>query len=312
MSLILLLCLNILPSSYALPNPEAMPEPDLTIQVIQSVGGGYGSGSSGSLEENDDHDEGSCSHWKYPSTNWPDICPGYCSGQSQSPIDIVTSPLPMDNSLFRFHDYGVPINTVNLNNNGHSATISWDNSVNSLSISGGGLDGNYTLAQFHFHWGCDNSQGSEHTVDGHSYPMELHLVHYKTAYGSLGEAIKHSDGLAVLGIFIEVGSENLALKPITDNLYQITEAGVDVDIPYNEKIEDVLPTSSDSFYRYLGSLTTPTCNEVVIWSVIKNTIEISQAQLDAFRSIKDHEGHSICDNFRYVQPLNGRTVTKFN
>ena len=37
------------------------------------------------------------------------------------------------------------------------------------SISGGPLDGSYTLNQFHLHWGSQRDQGSEHTVDGHRF-----------------------------------------------------------------------------------------------------------------------------------------------
>ena len=33
-------------------------------------------------------------------------------------------------------------------------------------ISGGPLNGSYTLNQFHIHWGSQQDQGSEHTVDG--------------------------------------------------------------------------------------------------------------------------------------------------
>jgi hypothetical protein len=33
---------------------------------------------------------------------------------------------------------------------------------------------------------------------------ELHLVHYNSAYGSFGQAVDKPDGLAVLGIFLEV------------------------------------------------------------------------------------------------------------
>lgn len=34
--------------------------------------------------------------------------------------------------------------------------------------------------------------------------MQLHFVHWNTKYGSFGEALKHGDGLAVLGVFVEV------------------------------------------------------------------------------------------------------------
>lgn len=38
----------------------------------------------------------------------------------------------------------------------------------------------------------------------HSYAAELHFVHYNKKYGSLGNATNHPDGLAVLGVFVEV------------------------------------------------------------------------------------------------------------
>jgi|688.fasta_scaffold570930_1 hypothetical protein len=37
-----------------------------------------------------------------------------------------------------------------------------------------------------------------------SRPAELHMVHYNTKYGTYAAATEQSDGLAVLGIFLEV------------------------------------------------------------------------------------------------------------
>lgn len=34
----------------------------------------------------------------------------------------------------------------------------------------------YQLAQFHFHWGPNDKEGSEHTVDGKQYPLEVRKV----------------------------------------------------------------------------------------------------------------------------------------
>ena len=35
------------------------------------------------------------------------------------------------------------------------------------AISGGPLDAQYTLSQFHLHWGSQTGQGSEHQIDAH-------------------------------------------------------------------------------------------------------------------------------------------------
>ena len=44
---------------------------------------------------------------------------------------------------------------------------------NPSKISGGGLIGSYTAVQFHFHWGSSSDKGSEHTIDGKQYPLEV-------------------------------------------------------------------------------------------------------------------------------------------
>lgn len=53
---------------------------------------------------------------------------------------------------------------------------------------GYGMEGTkYIFAQIHFHWG-EVDDGSEHTVAGKHWPVELHLVHYDQKYGSFANA----------------------------------------------------------------------------------------------------------------------------
>ena len=54
-------------------------------------------------------------------------------------------------------------------------------------------------------------------------------------------------------------------------------------------------------YRYDGSLTTPPCSEGVKWIMMTTPIEMSEAQIAAFKAIFD-------GNNRPVQPLNGRKL----
>ena len=42
-----------------------------------------------------------------------------------------------------------------------------------LTVSDGGLDHEYIFDHLDFHWGEDDTEGSEHTVDGVHYPLEV-------------------------------------------------------------------------------------------------------------------------------------------
>ena len=45
------------------------------------------------------------------------------------------------------------------------------------ALTGGVLDNEFELWQFHAHWGSDDEQGSEHTVNGKMYPAEVNCKH---------------------------------------------------------------------------------------------------------------------------------------
>lgn len=47
------------------------------------------------------------------------------------------------------------------------------NTIGPYYVANGGLSSVYSTAQFHFHWGAENSFGSEHQIDGQSFPLEV-------------------------------------------------------------------------------------------------------------------------------------------
>lgn len=185
------------------------------------------------------------------------------------------------------------------------------------TLSGGGLDSRFQFHSLHFHWGPELSEykpvlGSEHTIGGKSYPMEIHMVHFNSEYGStIGKALQKpnaTDNLAVLGTFAYLQEEdNPKLEPIYWAIDKIIKSGKSAKMTAFPLV-DLLPRNTDSFYRYNGSLTTPGCDEVVVWSVFKDTIGISARQLKKFRTIQDSQGKLILQNFRPTQEINNREI----
>ena len=104
---------------------------------------------------------------------------------------------------------GTSLGLVRLKNTGHGFTADGE-SFQRLLLTGGGLKDDYRLIQFHFHWGVAedgwNLGGSEHLIDGRRLPVELHLVHIKSKFTNVSEALgsKESDALAVVGVLFEI------------------------------------------------------------------------------------------------------------
>merc|ERR1712025_809809 len=293
--------------------------------------------------------DGDCDfHWCYEGNcgpdHWGDYCQA-CNGMKQSPIDIKTagvSATELDTPL-RFWNYdklranqfvisnseehygpkntrGTRLESGTFKNNGHTAQL--DVTANLTEdvglLSGGHLNGTYQILQLHFHWGANDSQGSEHTVDGQMYPLEMHIVHAK-----VGEPnpLSVEGGLAVSGFFFEIWDmeDNTAIEPLVSVLQNVSYPDEKLDMAGSAfKISDLIaPILSNDMSRvysaYSGSLTTPGCNEVVNWiNFLCPSIQISSAQLQKFRMLKDKLDEDIVDNFRPVQPLNGREVAFYS
>ncbi|XP_020505638.1 carbonic anhydrase 4a [Labrus bergylta] len=249
----------------------------------------------------------SCDHQCNAPEKW-DHANSKCGGRNQSPINVVTRKTVKDERLkdFKFENYQESFRGT-IKNNGHSVQVG----VPHVStVSGGGLPTTYKAVQFHLHWGKNGGPGSEHTIDGEQYPMELHIVHMKHQYTDLTTALLDSEGVAVLGFFYEASnSGNKKYDPIVNALKSIQDTNGNTSLlPIS--LAQIIPPEQNltSFYRYKGSLTTPGCTESVIWTLFENPIPLSMDQLRAFSELKFKDGKSMVGTFRPVQPLNGRQV----
>ena len=222
-------------------------------------------------------------HWGYADTvgpsHWGEI-PGAAAcaiGVSETPVALETARSVPDSHAAP--DFNYRPTRVHMLNNGHTVEFTYD-AGSSLRVDGR----EYTLAQFHFH------TPSEHIEDGKRFPLELHMVH-KDAQGRI----------VVVGIFIKQGEHNRALEKAFSHLPW--SEGEHSDLPDAVINASALLPRNKTYFHYQGSLTTPPCTEGVEWYVMKNSIELSDAQIAAFQRLPH-----MNPNSRPLQPLNGRTV----
>ena len=123
--------------------------------------------------------------------------------------------------------------------------------------------------------GRSKTEGSEHYLEGEQYPLELHFVHVNTAYngGDINAALAsgNPDALLVVGQMFKVGAtQTTSMDTIAAGI-----TGGDVAQPRSIVASDLMDTS-EGYYTYPGSLTTPTCNPVVTWVVLASAIDVTE------------------------------------
>ncbi|MGH0161575.1 UNVERIFIED_CONTAM: hypothetical protein FKN15_041374 [Acipenser sinensis] len=120
-----------------------------------------------------------------------------CGGEKQSPINIVTRKTESHPTLkpFTFEGYD-RAQDVLVKNNGHSVQTALPPG---MRIMGAGLADVYKAVQFHLHWGSDGEAGSEHTIDGERYPMEVALYREPDTRVTCGGTIVSRDWVVSAG-----------------------------------------------------------------------------------------------------------------
>ncbi|XP_045435977.1 carbonic anhydrase 9 isoform X2 [Pipistrellus kuhlii] len=253
----------------------------------------------------DDH-----SHWRYGGgPPWPQVAPS-CAGRFQSPVDIrpehaAFCPALRPPVLLGFELPPRPELHLRLRNNGHTVQLTLPPGLQ--MALGPGRE--YRALQLHLHWGAAGRPGSEHTVGGHRFPGEIHVVHLSTAFATVDEALGRPGGLAVLAAFLQEGpEENGAYEQLLSHLEEIAEEDSEAQVPGLD-VSALLPSDLSRYFRYEGSLTTPPCAQGVIWTVFNRTVRLSAKQLHTLSdSLWGPEDSRLQLNFRATQPLNGRTV----
>jgi carbonic anhydrase len=141
----------------------------------------------------------------------------------------------------------------------------------------------YFLTELHFR------EPGENAVKGQRPRMSIQLVHFSP------EGV-----FLIIEIPVVAGKENPVVQTLWEHIPALGKENKVDGIKINPM--DLLPADR-SFYRFPGSLTTPICNEVVYWYVMKNPVELSETQITEYTK----HYHNTA---RPLQPSNDRPVTE--
>ncbi|KAH7655674.1 Carbonic anhydrase alpha-class protein [Dioscorea alata] len=217
-------------------------------------------------------------HWGEIHKDWA-MCG---KGEMQSPIDLTHERVEVLYHLRPLRRSYKPANAV-MKNRGHDIMVQWKEEAGGIWIN----RTKYLLKQVHWH------SPSEHTINGHRYSLELHMVHESG-----------DQKIAVVGILYKIGRPDTFLAKMEGYIRKL------VDIEGGEEKKGKvdpreIKKGSRKYYRYMGSLTTPPCTEGVIWTIVHKVRTVSREQVRLLREAV-HDDNEM--NARPTQKINERII----
>ena len=107
-----------------------------------------------------------------------------------------------------------------------------------------------------------------------------------------------------------VNNNNSDLIPIINELHNVKNEGLVVNTT-NFKLSNLIPMKIEKYYFYSGSLTTPSCDELVKWILVDSPVlGISGEQLKELQLLLDVNNYPMLTNARPIQPFNDRLVKR--
>lgn len=226
------------------------------------------------------------------------------------------SPIDLSFPIFT-EAYLRPLEWVNFEKNPKRMKISNSGTTAILSakwhgprpyLTKGPLTGYYVFSQLHFHWGSNLDEGSEHTMDGKSLPLEVHVMFFKNTYLTQEDAMKQTDGtVTVAYLFTLQSTDNEDFNPIISALKEIQKPLTSHHLELLP-LEKFLHAFADDYFMYWGNVV----NRSILWLISRKPLGISARQLSLFHSMTGINEKPITKNFRGTKEINHRIVYHIN
>ncbi|XP_044735898.1 carbonic anhydrase 2-like [Chrysoperla carnea] len=240
--------------------------------------------------------------------------------RTQNPIPQNAAPVNIDINAMKkvnfnnleWFNYDLKPQKLKITNTGHTLILSGKWEGEGPYLAGGNLHGKYVFSQLHFHWGKSSDEGSEHTVDGKKYPLEMHAVHYKSTYGSQDNAMNHKDGMVVLAYFYKVQAKhNEVFEDIINGIPAVQRCASSIYIEPRPLNSYIKPFTED-YFMYWGTVSTNNCGHVLLWLICREATAIAECQLKAFRRLLDGNDEPVERNFRKLMIPSNTTIYYVN
>ena len=264
--------------------------------------------------------------WNYLNKggDWECAC---SEGREQSPIDLppkdksIHSPIK---PLFQYEEVQAKLAITSLDGQLRSEEyIKIKNVENSLRIFHKylgkiiTLDGAvYNAEEIVFH------TPSEHTINGVRYDMEMQVIHYGQTKGDIAKQVVFSFLFEKKPGFYNKFIDDLDFFSLPNPISKEAELRTNLFIPrvfYSSDDMDLPIMRPFSFYTYQGSIPFPPCTERTIVYVAAKPIPLGSTAIQMFQEalrvpdLQSNTGdiivsNSSTENYRSIQPLNGRMV----
>ena len=269
-------------------------------------------------------------NWNYnkQGANWECEC---INGKEQSPVNLPSKEKAVENSFKPNFEYLLVDKVINTNDaqinvlKGDKLKVIFENSAIKIKHPNMGRivtpDGQiFQAKEIIFH------NPSEHLINDKRMDLEMQVVHYGITKGDISKKLVLSILFTSSPGSLNKFFDKINVYDLPNPLDKYREIEDNLFIPYvffSSEESDMNIMKPFSFFTYQGSMTAPPCEESVIHYVTSDPIPLSNTSITLMKEalrvpdMMDVSGNlqidnNVYENFREVQPLNGRAVFHYD